>query len=223
MAPPEYAALTGPKRLGDRLLEAGLITRTQLDEALDRQQAATTARPRLGRALVDLGVLGEHDLTRMLSVHFALPAAPFALADADAHAVQRIPAAMARRHRVLPFRVVGGSLVVAVADAIGAAALDELALASGLTIVPYLTSEVALDAALPADEPAGHANILATRLRELATRLQQLADSYDQPALSESDDAWLHDELERVRASLGVLAAALRDARDRPRPHDAVA
>lgn len=64
-----YPSLRGPIRLGDRLLEAGLITRTQLDQALDRQRGDGPDQPRLGRALVDLGFLAEEDLTKILGVH----------------------------------------------------------------------------------------------------------------------------------------------------------
>jgi hypothetical protein len=61
-----YASLRDPIRLGDRLLEAGLITRTQLDLALDHQQGGGQGRPRLGRVLVELGFLAEDELTRIL-------------------------------------------------------------------------------------------------------------------------------------------------------------
>jgi hypothetical protein len=64
-----YASLRDPIRLGDRLLEAGLITRTQLDLALDHQQGGGQGRPRLGRVLVELGFLAEDELTKILGVH----------------------------------------------------------------------------------------------------------------------------------------------------------
>jgi len=64
-----YPSLREPIRLGDRLLEAGLITRTQLDLALDHQRGDRQGQPRLGRALVDLGFLAEEELTKILGVH----------------------------------------------------------------------------------------------------------------------------------------------------------
>lgn len=67
-----YPSLREPIRLGDRLLEAGLITRTELDLALDHQRASGQERPRLGRALVDLGFLAEDDLTDILGVHLSI-------------------------------------------------------------------------------------------------------------------------------------------------------
>ena len=63
-----YRPLRGPKRLGDRLLEAGLITRTQLDAALDQQAGGRDPHCHLGRVLVDLGFLTDRDLLQMLGV-----------------------------------------------------------------------------------------------------------------------------------------------------------
>jgi len=180
---PSWNPLSGPKRLGDRFLEAGLITRTQLDQALEHQQATTDTPQRLGRTLVSLGMLTDRDLTRMLSVHFAMPAAPFSIAEAEERAIRAVPGDVAHRHRALPCRVVGGSLLVAVADAITPPALEELALASGLAVVPYLTSEDELDAALPKHYDAPAAATTATRLRELAAHLLRLADAYDRGRL----------------------------------------
>jgi hypothetical protein len=65
-------SLREPIRLGDRLLEAGLITRTQLDRALDYQREDGQGQPRLGRALVDLGFLAEEELTKILGNHLAI-------------------------------------------------------------------------------------------------------------------------------------------------------
>ena len=77
----DYRSLSGPKRLGDRLLEAGLITRTHLDQALEQQDAGVEPRPRLGRTLVELGFVAERDLMQMLSIHLAVPLASLPLDD----------------------------------------------------------------------------------------------------------------------------------------------
>src|SRR5437667_2962588 len=149
MAPLDYLSLRGPKRLGDRLLEAGLITRTQLDVALDRQQAALGPRHRLGRTLVELGLLTDRDLIQMLSVHFAIPVAPFSIADAEARAITLVPAHVACRHRAVPCRVVGGSLFVAVADAPPPDMVQEIETVGGVPVLLYLASEADIAAALP--------------------------------------------------------------------------
>jgi type IV pilus assembly protein PilB len=144
----EYRSLSGPKSLGDRLLEAGLITRTQLDVALDHQRAASDGGQRLGRTLVQLGFLSDRDLIPLLSVHLGIPVAPFSIVEAEERAVTSVPAGVARRHRAVPWRVVSGCLLVAVADAPTSRAVEELQVVSGHPVLLYLVSEADIDGAL---------------------------------------------------------------------------
>ncbi|MEY2734528.1 MAG: hypothetical protein RL340_1587, partial [Gemmatimonadota bacterium] len=64
-------AASGPARLGDVVLAEGLITREQLQRALDEQRQSGT---RVGYNLVKLGFLQELDLVRCLARQFKLPA-----------------------------------------------------------------------------------------------------------------------------------------------------
>lgn len=148
MGPADYASLRGPRRLGDRLLEAGLIRRAQLDLALARQQAAVGGRRPLGRLLVELGFVAERDLARILSLHLGMPVAPFALGEADTRAVGALPPDLCRRHRVVPCRHFGGSLLVASAGALVPAAVAELEAAAGLPVVLYLAPETEVEQVL---------------------------------------------------------------------------
>ena len=59
------------KRLGDRLLEAGIIDKFQLRAALGQQ---TKWGKSLGRTLLEMRVVSEEDLVPILSEHLNLPA-----------------------------------------------------------------------------------------------------------------------------------------------------
>lgn len=227
MASPEYPSLSGPKRLGDRLLEAGLIRRSQLDVALDRQQEALSPRPRLGRALVDLGFLADRDLTQMLSVHFGIPLTPFAITDVEDDAVRTLTAEVARRHRAIPCKLSKGSLLVAVADAVTPTIVEELQDVSGLPVRLYLAAEDEVETALvkhygQLDTPAllsateAAPSIVSARLRELGRRLSQLADGHERLArmleTAAEESRKLADDYARVRAEL----EAVREESDAP-------
>jgi len=201
MASLEYPSLRGPKRLGDRLLEAGLVTRTQLDAALVRQEGGGGRRQRIGRTLVDLGVLADRDLTQILSVHLSIPVAPFSIAEPEERAITALPAAVAHRHRALPCRVVGGSLLIVVADVASSAALEELRSASGCRVLLYLAPATDVDEALRKH----YGRVSPDRFRALARRLEQIADEY--PA----GDGHLRVELEQLRTELDAVLAALAD------------
>ena len=197
----EYPSLRGPKRLGDRLLEAGLITRTQLDAALARQEAGNRPRQRLGRTLVDLGFLSDRDLTQILSVHLASPVAPFSIDDPDAQAIASITATVAHRHHALPCRVVGSSLLVAVGDKVAPTAIEELQRTSGRRVLLYLAPATEVEAGVRAH----YGRVGPDELRELARRLQKLADD------SERGHDRLATELARVRADLDAVLMSLTD------------
>src|ERR1044071_8939031 len=57
-------------KLGESLIESGLITPAQLDEALKRGNATGE---RLGEALVGLGYISERDLLRTLAADADIP------------------------------------------------------------------------------------------------------------------------------------------------------
>ncbi|HEX3113648.1 MAG TPA: type II secretion system protein GspE, partial [Candidatus Eisenbacteria bacterium] len=58
------------KKLGEYLLEAGLITEPQLKEALRRQRQS---KEPLGRILARTGVVSETDVCRILHQQLGLP------------------------------------------------------------------------------------------------------------------------------------------------------
>lgn len=65
------AATAGSERIGDLLLKEGLISREQLQKALEEQRQNGT---RVGYNLVKLGFIQENELTRCLARQFKMPA-----------------------------------------------------------------------------------------------------------------------------------------------------
>src|SRR2546430_734045 len=94
-------------RLGESLVESGLITQAQLDEAL--QQRVKTGE-RIGETLVGLGYITERDLLRTLARDADIPfLEPRELA-VDPAVISMVSSAVARMHNVLPLRVDGRAL-----------------------------------------------------------------------------------------------------------------
>jgi type IV pilus assembly protein PilB len=203
MAVADGSPLSGPKRLGDRLLEAGLITRSQLDLALERQETARETRQRLGRTLVELGFVNDRDLVQLLAIHFGLPAAT-SIAEPDARALASLPATVACHCRALPFRLVHGTLQIAIADAPTSTMLERLRRASPHPVRVYVASDVELEAAV-AKHYGGSHTVFPARLRELAVRLLQLAEE----SRVATPDGRLRAELARTREDIDALVSVL--------------
>ncbi len=100
-------------RLGDRLLESGLITRHQLDRGLEKH---VSTGQRLGKTLVDLGYLHPDQLMRTLCEDAGIPFMPLADASPAPAALAAIPETLARRYSAVPLRIENGRLVIAMSD-----------------------------------------------------------------------------------------------------------
>ena len=139
---------TDRKRLGEVLLELGAIHPDDLIGALSRQREvgggvpagpdgsdpnapAPDAAARLGRLLVDQGVITEVDLAAALAEQFGVPLADLRTVSPEQAAIDRIPEELARKHGVIPLRVEDERVYLAAADPLDVDAINELTHATG--------------------------------------------------------------------------------------------
>src|ERR1043166_4588240 len=101
------------ERIGDLLVREGLISREQLDKALQEQKQSGT---RVGYNLVKLGFIKELELTKMLAKQYKMPAVDLSKFSADPKIAKLIPTDLASKSLVLPLKRDGRQLTVAMAD-----------------------------------------------------------------------------------------------------------
>ncbi|NOH96449.1 ATPase, T2SS/T4P/T4SS family [Vibrio sp. 99-70-13A1] len=101
------------KRLGDLLVEEGIITEPQVQQALAAQKS--TGR-KLGDALIELGFLSEQQMLTFLSQQLDIPLIDLSRANVDIDAVQLLPEVHARRLRALVIGRNGDTLRIAMSD-----------------------------------------------------------------------------------------------------------
>src|SRR4051812_36356461 len=118
-------------RLGESLVEAGLINPAQLDEALARK---VTTGERIGEALVALGYISERDLVRTLAKDADIPFLDAGELRVDPTVVSLVPAPVARTHNLVPLRADGRSLVVAMGNPFDIGVIRSLERSSGRQI-----------------------------------------------------------------------------------------
>jgi type IV pilus assembly protein PilB len=118
-------------RLGDRLLESGLITRHQLDKALEKH---VSTGQKLGKTLVDLGYLHPDQLMKTLCEDAGIPYMPLGDMSPAPAALATIPEAVARRYNSVPLRIENGRLLIAMADPFDMDALTSLERTAGKPI-----------------------------------------------------------------------------------------
>jgi type IV pilus assembly protein PilB len=123
---------TQPK-LGWLLLDKGLVTPGQLDEALSERRVQGGL---LGEILVRLGFIFEPELARVLAEQAGVPFLNLEAVDVDPSAAATMPRSLGEALPALPVRFTPeGGLVIAVADPTDATLLPQLQLAINCPIV----------------------------------------------------------------------------------------
>ena len=125
-------------RLGDLLVQAGLVNEAQLQVALQEQKKTGS---KLGRTVVDLGYVDERRLLTALSEQLQIPFVELKHHRFDQELVQLIPEVMARRFRVLALSRQGDAILVGMADPLDLFALDELERTLRRRVLPAVVRE----------------------------------------------------------------------------------
>ena len=113
------------KRLGDILLEAGLIDQRKLEEAIALQKVT---RERLGRVLIKQGFVSEEDIMRTLSQQLRIPYIDLSNQTINRNLSLLVPQTVAENYLLVPIREDGRSLTVAMSDPLNILAIDELSI-----------------------------------------------------------------------------------------------
>ncbi len=125
------------KRLGDLLVESGLITEQQLETTLRRK----SPEEKLGDALLQEGHITEQQLAETLERQLGIPRINLYQYPMDPEVIQLIPRDLAKRHQVMPIRKENHKLFVAMADPMDYFAIEELRMATGYQIIPALATK----------------------------------------------------------------------------------
>jgi len=129
------------RRLGDLLVAEGLITDTQLKQALGDQKGKTD---KLGSILVKLAFITEEQLIGFLSRQYGIPSITLERVEIDADTIRLVPTAIALKYEVLPVKRIGGTLTLAMADPTNVFALDDIAFMTNLQILPVVAPQAAI-------------------------------------------------------------------------------
>ncbi|NOZ63443.1 MAG: type II secretion system ATPase GspE [Caldiserica bacterium] len=133
------------KRLGEILLESGVIDESQLKEALKIQKERGGL---LGDVLVSLGYVSEDNLAKSLSEHLGLKLVDPLSYDINPEVLAIVPEQVARKYNLIPLDKEGNTLYVAMSDPLNIYAIEELKSLTGLIIRPYVSPRYAIKRAI---------------------------------------------------------------------------
>ncbi len=173
-------------RLGELLVQQGLITQDQLRIALTEQK---TQNMPIGRLLVRLGFVTEAVIRDIMARTIGQESIDLTQVLVDAEALRLVPQEFARRHRLLPIAYDADQnlLVVAITEVFNVVALDQLraTLGQNIQLKTVLAGQAQLDEFI--DQFYGFELSVDGILREIETgeidyqSIQAVGDEYTQP------------------------------------------
>jgi type IV pilus assembly protein PilB len=144
----------GPRlQLGEALVAKGLISHSQLDEALELQ-AKRGHKKLLGEILVELGFVTADQVMEVLAEGYGVPFVTHTTKIADPKVVELLPRDFLEGHNILPLFLVRGVLTVSVSEPANLFLIEEIERMTGyeVQIVAATAQEISssLQAYLPA-------------------------------------------------------------------------
>ena len=133
------------QNIGSILTDAGIITETQLEEALEEQ---LRSGERLGLVLKGLGHATEEDVLRALESQLGIPFIKLSEAPVDSSVISKIPANFVYQHHIFPVSEKDGVLTVAMSDPLDIHTLDDVRLLLGFDVQPVIASQEDIEKAI---------------------------------------------------------------------------
>ena len=115
------------KRIGEVLIERGVIKREQLEAALALQKEKGGI---IGQLLIQMGFANETEIALALTAQYGFPYLPLDSYEIDKALMAVIPEAVARQYCLIPIDQIGNALTLAMADPTNIKAIEDV---EGLT------------------------------------------------------------------------------------------
>lgn len=132
---------TSKKKLGEILVEASLITSEQLAKALLLQKKTNK---KLGEILVDEKFVTEDDIIGVLQFQLGFPFVDLDKIEVEQEAVMLLSESIARKNTLIPVKLEGNNLIVAMVDPLNIFAIEDVTIYTGKNVIPAIGKRVSI-------------------------------------------------------------------------------
>lgn len=135
-------------RLGDLLVQKGIITEEQLSEALKQQKEKKLM---LGEMIVSMGFASQSQINDVLCEHLNIDFVDMREEEPDPQILSLLDESIMRKYTLVPLRHDNnnaGALQVAMADPMNILAMDDINIITGMQVVPILANAQDINAFL---------------------------------------------------------------------------
>lgn len=126
--------------IGEVFLRLGLITRGQLNQAIEKQKLLKRQES-LGDVLVSMGIITEKDRIRGLAEQWGVPFVDVSEVEIDLSLIKLVPENVARKLKALPIGKKNGKLTLVMRNPLDIFAIDEVRMMTGIDVEPAIASE----------------------------------------------------------------------------------
>jgi len=125
------------KRIGEILIERGVITTGELEKALAYQQQNGEL---LGQILIKLGFATEEKIAQALTTQYGFPYLPLDNYEIDEGLISLIPEPIARKLCLIAIDRIGNALTLAMADPSNVPAIEEIELLTKCVVQAFVST-----------------------------------------------------------------------------------
>ena len=125
------------KQLGELLIERGIITRSQLDKALEVQKEKGGL---LGQILVVLGFTKEEEIAQALTVQYGFPYLPLGSYELSEDIIKAIPVNVAKHYCLIAVDKIGDTLTVAMSNPLNIKAVEDIELLTKCNVQVFVST-----------------------------------------------------------------------------------
>lgn len=164
-------------RLGDVLVNSGVITAEQLQKGLELQKGSGR---KLGETLVDEGITTEENIAKALSSQLGYEMVDLQDVSIDEEILNLVPPSILKKHKMIPFeysRTGMNVLRVAMSDPMNMAAMDDINIITNLQVEPVVATP--RDVMLALDRYYGQAEVNSALEEYVKEKTSQMAEQED--------------------------------------------
>lgn len=171
------------KRLGDILIDEGIVTQEQVNKGLLSQKELGM---KLGAALVELGLTTEESIAMALSHQLGYELVDLSDIEIDDYVKALVDNKVLKKHNVLPFQIPAdrpNAIKVAMSDPMDMAAMDDISIITNLSVIPYVATRKSI--AMAIDRMYGQT--------ELESQLDEYTKGKEKDDIDEDEDLYSED------------------------------
>ncbi|MDD4909291.1 MAG: type II secretion system ATPase GspE [Candidatus Omnitrophica bacterium] len=189
--------------IGQLLLKEGAVTPEQLDRALAQQKEAGGY---LCANLIKLGFVSEEQIFPVLARQLKVPYIRLKDAIIPPEVIKTVPAKFATHYRLIPVKLEGGTLSLAMADPLDVHTLDDMRLFLGYDIKPMLAGDTDIVEAI-----SRYYGVGADTLEEIVAGSEKIFGRIEKEGRAAEDVEVQAEDASIVKFVNQILAQAVSD------------